>query len=131
VVVFDRGYSDYEWFAELGRRGVFFVTRLKRGAAYKVVASRLVPQRSRVVSDEVISFPGCAEASPEYLFRRIVVEDPGRDEPLVFLTNHLGFGATTVAAIYKDRWQVELFFKTLKQNLRENGAAKLDHEAAV
>jgi hypothetical protein len=118
VVVFDRGYSDYEWFAELGRRGVFFVTRLKRGAAYEVVESRPAPQRSRVLSDEVICFPGCAEASPEYFFRRIVVADPEHDEPLVFLTNHLGFGATTVAAIYKDRWQVELFFKALKQNLR-------------
>jgi hypothetical protein len=118
VVVFDRGYADYEWFAELGRRGVFFVTRLKRKADFEVVESRPVPQRSRVLSDEVICFPSRAQTSPEYFFRRIVVQDPERDEPLVFLTNHLGFGATTVAAIYKDRWQVELFFKALKQNLR-------------
>jgi len=118
VVVFDRGYADYEWFAELGRRGVFFVTRLKRKADFEVVESRPVPQRSRILSDEVICFPSRSQPSPEYFFRRIVMHDPERDEPLVFLTNHLDFGATTVAAIYKDRWQVKLFFKALKQNLR-------------
>jgi hypothetical protein len=118
VVVFDRAYTDYEWFADFGRRGVFFVTRLKKNADYEVVESRPVPQRSRVTADEVICFPGRAAESPEYFFRRIVVVDPEREEPLVFLTNHLGFGATTVAAIYRDRWQVELFFKAIKQNLR-------------
>lgn len=118
VVVFDRAYTDYDWFAELGRRGVFFVTRLKKNADYEVVESRPLPQRGRVISDEVICFPGRAAESPEYFFRRIVVAAPERDEPLVFLTNHLGFGATTVAAIYRERWQVELFFKAIKQNLR-------------
>jgi hypothetical protein len=68
VVVFDRGYADYEWFAELGRRGVFFVTRLKRNADFEVVESRPVPQRSRILSDEVICFPSRSQPSPEYFF---------------------------------------------------------------
>lgn len=118
VVVFDRAYTDYEWFAELGRRGVYFVTRLKRNADYEVLESRPTPERGGILADEVICFPSRAVESPEYVFRRIVKQQPGDEEPLVFLTNHLGFGPTTVAAIYKDRWQVELFFKALKQNLR-------------
>jgi hypothetical protein len=118
VVVFDRAYIDYEWFAELGRRGVYFVTRLKRNADYEVLESRPTPARGGIVADELIFFPGCVDESPEYIFRRVVKQQPDDDEPLVFLTNHLGFGPTTVAAIYKDRWQVELFFKALKQNLR-------------
>ena len=118
VVVFDRAYIDYEWFAELGRRGVFFVTRMKRNADYEVLESRPTPQRGGILADEGIYFPSQAAQSKEYVFRRIVKQQPDDDEPLVFLTNHLDFGATTVAAIYKDRWQVELFFKALKQNLR-------------
>jgi len=118
VVVFDRAYTDYEWFAELGRRGVYFVTRMKRNADYEVLESRPTPERGGILADEVICFPSRAVESPEYVFRRIVKQQPGDDEPLVFLTNHLSFGPTTVAAIYKDRWQVELFFKALKQNLR-------------
>lgn len=83
-----------------------------------MVERRAIPQRGPVLADEIIYFPRRAEASREHFFRRVEVLDPERDEPLVFLTNHLGLGATTVAAIYRDRWQIELFFKALKQNLR-------------
>ncbi len=118
VVVVDRAYADYRWFVELSRRKVFFVTRLKDKAVYEVVERRAIPQRGSVLADEIIYFPSRAEASPEHFFRRVEVVAADRDEPLVFLTNHFGLGATTVAAIYRDRWQVELFFKALKQNLR-------------
>ena len=84
---------------------------------YEVVEQRAVPQHSNVIADEVIFFPSQAEASQEYFFRRVEIDDPEQGR-LVFLTNHHKLGATTVAAIYKDRWQVELFFKALKQNLR-------------
>ena len=96
---------------------MYFVTRLKENAVYEVVERRAVPQGSNVVADEVIFFSRQAEASPEYFFRRVEIDDPEQGR-LVFLTNHHKLGATTVAAIYKDRWQVELFFKALKQNLR-------------
>ena len=115
IVVMDRGYTAYEWFLELGRQGVYFVTRLKDGASYGVVETRAVPQHSQVVKDEVIWFHSQPGESREHFFRRVEVWDQERGETLVFLSNHLEFGATTIAAIYKDRWQIELFFKSLKQ----------------
>jgi len=118
VVVVDRGYNDYQWFVELGRQGVFFVTRLKDNAVYEVVEKRTVPQNRHVTADEVIFFPSLAEARDEYFFRRVEIWDDAKQESIVFLTNHQTFGATTIAAIYKDRWQVELFFKAIKQSLK-------------
>jgi hypothetical protein len=119
IVVMDRGYVDYAWFGRLTTDGVFFVTRLKDNALYRVVERRRVPARGAVQRDEVIRLTGvnAATTCPHDL-RRVEVYDPEKDETLVFLTNHLALGATTVAAIYKDRWQIELFFKALKQNLK-------------
>ena len=93
------------------------MTRLKENTVYEVVERRVVPQRSNVVADEVIFFPSQTEANKEYFCRRVEIDDPEQGR-LVFLTNYHKLGATTVAAVYKDRWQVELFFKELKQNLR-------------
>ena len=119
IVVMDRGYVDYAWFGRLTDDEVFFVTRLKDNAVYEVVETRPVPERSQVQRDEVIRLTGgdAATECPHWL-RRVEVYDPETDATLVFLTNHLRFGATTIAAIYKDRWQIELFFKALKQNLK-------------
>jgi Transposase DDE domain/Domain of unknown function (DUF4372) len=119
IVVMDRGYTDYAWFGQLTAQGAWFVTRLKDTAVYEVVETRLLPLHGRVERDEVIRLTGvgAAEKCPQ-LLRRIEVFDPEKDVTLVFLTNHLAFGATTIAAIYKDRWQIELFFKALKQNLK-------------
>jgi len=120
ILAIDRGYVDYEWFSELTRRGVYFVTRLKAGADYGVVKKREVPQNRNVRADEVIFFfrqVGKGEGE-EYYFRRIEVWDEAKEETVVFLTNQMDFGATTVAAIYKDRWEIELFFKALKMNLK-------------
>ena len=119
IVVFDRGYADYQWFAELGERGVFFVTRLKKGAAYEVLERRELPRCAGAVRrDEVIFFHSLAASGSRAVFRRIEYFDAEQERTLVFLTNHLNFAAATIAAIYKERWQVELFFKALKQNLR-------------
>jgi len=118
VLVFDRGYVDYQWFVELTRQQVWFVTRLKQSATYQVVEKREVPERGQVLGDEVIFFPGLAEPSEEYFFRRVEIWDPEKEESVVFLTNHKSFGPTTIGRIYRDRWQVELFFKALKQNLK-------------
>ena len=119
IVVMDRGYVDYAWFGQLTADAVVFVTRLKADAAYHVVETREPPVRSHVRRDEVIHLASgpAAKACP-YVLRRVEVYDPATEQILVFLTNDLGLGATTVAAIYKDRWQVELFFKALKQNLK-------------
>src|SRR5882724_4561749 len=119
VVVMDRGYVDYAWFGQLTAQEVFFVTRLKDNAVYRVVERRRVPERSAVLRDEVIELTGgAAAAAGPHQLRRVEVDDPDKGGTLVFLTNHLALGATTIAAIYKDRWQIELFFKALKQNLK-------------
>jgi hypothetical protein len=119
ILVMDRGYVDYAWFGRLTTDAVFFVTRLKDNARYRVVERRRVPERSQIQRDEVIRLAGpAAEAKCPHDLRRVEVYDPDKDETLVFVTNHLTFGATTIAAVYKDRWQVELFFKALKQNLK-------------
>lgn len=123
IVVFDRGYNDFLWFVTLTLQGVWFVTRMKDGTRYQVVERREVPSNGAVLRDEVIELdvnlkPYDIELDSPVLFRRVEVRVPDRDEPMVFLTNHLKFAASTIAAIYKERWQVELLFKALKQNLR-------------
>jgi hypothetical protein len=119
ILVMDRGYVDYAWFASLTLAGVFFVTRLKDNAVYRVTGTREVPEKGHIVTDELIELTGTgAAAKCPYTLRRVAVEDPDTGETLVFLTNHLPFGATTIARIYKDRWQIELLFKALKQNLK-------------
>jgi Transposase DDE domain/Domain of unknown function (DUF4372) len=119
IVVFDRGYTDYDWFAALDADGVFFVTRLKENADYGVVERRPVPPGSAVRRDEIIFLYKAARGGNLDLFlRRIEVWDEEQKRVLVFLTNHRGLAASTIAAIYRQRWQIELFFKALKQNLR-------------
>lgn len=119
VVVDDRGYNDYRLFAKWTEDEVYFVTRMKENALYKVIESRPVPQNRHVLKDQVIGLTGIdAWEKCPYLLRRVEVYSAEKGEVLVFLTNHFGFGATTIAAIYKDRWQIELFFKAIKQNLK-------------
>jgi IS4 transposase len=119
IVVVDRGYVDYAWFGRLTAQDVFFVTRMKDGAVYKVVEKRRVPLTNLVIRDEVIRLTGpCAQKDCPQLLRRIEAISEETAETLVFLTNHLDFAAATIAKIYKDRWQIELFFKALKQNLK-------------
>jgi len=118
TLVIDRGYTDYEWFAKLTQRAVHFVTRLKENANYGVVERRALPHRRGVRRDEVIFFFKLAQAGVECFFRRIEFYDEEQDRVLVFLTNNLVWSPATIAALYKQRWQIELFFKALKQNLR-------------
>jgi len=119
VVVMDRGHVDDAWFGQWTAHEVFFVTRLKDKAVYTVVERRRVPERSAIVRDEVIQLTGGTAATTcPHRLRRVEADDPEKHGTLVFLTNRLAFGATTIAAIDKDRWQIELCFKALKQNLK-------------
>lgn len=119
IVAMDRAYNDYRLFAAWTERAVYFVTRIKDNAVYKVVERRNVPLNRNILYDEIIRFTGVDAAEKcHHLMRRIVVWDRDNQRDIVLLTNHLEFGATTIADIYKDRWQIELFFKTLKQNLK-------------
>lgn len=119
IVAMDRGYNDYTMFALWTERGVFFVTRMKDNAVYDVLESFPVPANRNILSDEMILLTGAAAGQKcPYPLRRIVVWDKAAEREIVLLTNHLDFGPTTIAAIYKDRWEIELFFKALKQNLK-------------
>ena len=119
ILAIDRGYIDYEWFRELTQQEVYFVTRMKEKAVYEVIEEVAVPQNRNVLRDQIICFPRLAREGEEpVLFRRVEIWSEEKQESIVFLSNLLQFGATTIAAIFKDRWQVELFFKALKQNLK-------------
>lgn len=118
VVVFDRGYTDYRWWLRLSEQKVFFVTRLQDQAAYGIVEPRTVPKGGSVIRDEVILLEALQEQGPVARMRRVEVWVEEKKETLVFVTNHLKLAASTIAAIYKDRWQIELFFKAIKQSLR-------------
>jgi hypothetical protein len=119
IVAMDKGYNDYSLFAHWTENVIFFVTRLKDNADYIVVQERPVPQNRNVVSDQLIQFSGYyAQKKCPHILRRVEVWDKEQDRRIVLLTNHLEFGATTISAIYKDRWKIELFFKDLKQNLK-------------
>lgn len=119
IVAMDRGYNDYKLFSLWTGTGIFFVTRLKENAEYRVVKKLPVPQNRNIISDQLITFTGFyAKKNCPHLLRKVVVWDSENNDEIVLLTNHLKFGATTISAIYKDRWQIELFFKALKQNLK-------------
>lgn len=119
VVAFDKGYVDYQWFKALTDQGVFFVTRLRAKAVYAVKERRPVNRAAGIYSDQIIQLNSAhAQKRGAPLLRRIGYRDPQTGKFYQFLTNHLGWSAQTIAAIYKDRWQIELFFKAIKQNLK-------------
>jgi hypothetical protein len=119
IVALDRGYTDYKLYARWTREGVFFVSRLKANADVVRVASRPVPKGSNVLRDEIIRLNAFVAGRPDLPdLRRVVVWLEDKQEELVLLTNNFDLAASTIAAIYKERWQIELFFKLLKQQLK-------------
>jgi hypothetical protein len=119
IVAIDRGYTDYFLFTRWTREGVFFVCRLKANADVVTVKSRPVPRNGQVLRDEIIRLKPFEAGRPDLEDLRCVtiwLED--KQEELELLTNHFGLAASTIAAIYKERWQIELFFKLLKQQLK-------------
>jgi hypothetical protein len=118
IVAMDRGYVDYALLDSFQDRGVFFVTRLKDNAKFTTEAELSAP-RAGILADEMINLPGSGQNhSPMRLMRRVVVWDAIAGRELVLLTNNMKLAASTIAAIYKQRWQIELFFKAIKQNLK-------------
>jgi hypothetical protein len=118
VVVMDRAYNNYEMFGSWTARRVWFVTRLKDNAVYHVCERRPPPKGSNVRKDQVIELTGIkAGGKCPFRLRRIVVWDEENEREIVLLTNHMTWSAATIGKIYKERWQIELFFKALKQNL--------------
>jgi hypothetical protein len=119
IIVMDRAYNHYQQFSAWIAQGVFFVTRMKENAVYEVLERRVVPRNRKILSDDIICLTGVnAESKCPHSLRRIVVWDEDNQRDIILLTNHFEFGATTLANIYRERWQIELFFKALKQNLK-------------
>jgi hypothetical protein len=119
VVVFDRGYTDFAWYRFLADKGVFFVTRIKKNADYKVIRRQSVRHLKDIYSDQLIALKGFyTKRKYPYLLRRIRCKDPETGNIIVVLTNQFDWSAKTISKIYKDRWQIELFFKSLKQQLK-------------
>ena len=119
IVAIDKGYNDYAWYNQLTEKGIFFVTRLKSNAKYRIVCRRPVLRDKGLICDQTIQFTGVqtAKKCPVQL-RRIAYRDAETGKRYVFLTNNFKLSAKTIADIYKARWQVELFFKWIKQNLK-------------
>lgn len=119
ILAMDRGYNDYKMFAHWTREGVFFVTRLKRNADVTVVQSHPVRAKGSVRRDDMVRLKAFEAGRPDLPdLRRVVVWLEDKQEEWVLLTNHFDLAASTLAAVYKQRWQIELFFKLLKQHLK-------------
>lgn len=119
IVIDDRGYVDYDLYNKWTSQSVYFVTRMKSNAMYIVVGDNPIAWHSHVIRDETIRLEGIkSPVKCHYNLRRIQYWDSETDEVLVFLTNNLKLASNTIAAIYKDRWQIETFFRALKQNLK-------------
>jgi hypothetical protein len=119
IVILDKGYTDYGWYKQLTDKEIFFVTRQRNNAVYRVNERLPVKRDKGITSDQVIELTGNKwknEAMPQ--LRRVGYRDPETGKHYVFLTNHFGLAARTIADVYRDRWQVELFFKAIKQNLK-------------
>ncbi len=120
IVAFDKGYVDYQWFGNLSNQGVNFVTRMRPNTIYKVLERRDTTGKPGITSDQLIQLNSAhaIKRGAPALLRRVGYCDPESGRRYQFLTNHLDLSPVTIAAIYKDRWKVELFFKAIKQNLK-------------
>jgi hypothetical protein len=121
IVVMDKGYADYGWWEKLNDDGVYFVTRLREDAKYRVDGEREIPpsHAQRIQKDEDITLLGHGQMREAGLkLRRVQVLDEDKKETFVFVTNHPKLAASTVDRVYRERWQIETFFKSLKQLLK-------------
>lgn len=118
TVVFDRGYVDYSWLNNLNQSHVWFVTRTKSNCRFKVVESRPTDRTRGHICDQVIYLKSQRGGEYEGKLRRITFKDPATGKRLTFLTNRFDLATQTICDLYKARWKVELFFKTMKQYLR-------------
>jgi putative transposase len=118
TVVMDRGYVDYAWMSELNVGGVTFVTRAKTNCRFRVLECRKTDRTRGYMADQTIVLNSLRGRDYAGKLRRVSFRDPDTGKWLVFLTNNFDLSYKTICALYKARWKVELFFKTLKQNLR-------------
>ena len=119
VLVFDKGYNCYRWHNSLTEKGIYFVSRIRSNAQYRVLKRHAVDKSSGVTSDQTIEYTATRTDGDKLKpVRRIGYRDPETGKHYVFISNQFDWSAKTIADIYKQRWQVELFFKWIKQNLK-------------
>ena len=118
IVVMDRGYTDYAWYKSLNNNGISFVTRLKTNTRYRVIERRTVLKTKGLNCDQTIELTGARAKHCPIRLRRIGYKGADTGIQYTFLTHHFKLAASTIAEIYKARWQIELFFKWIKQNLK-------------
>lgn len=118
IVVEDLGYTDYSWYGQLTVQKIFFVSRQKSNARYEVMESRKVNKKQGLLSDQTIRLTGAKSQGCPAPLRCIAYRDAATDKRYVFLTNNFKLAAKTIADIYKERWQIEIFFRFIKQNLK-------------
>lgn len=119
IVVVDRAYVDLKMFWRWTQEKVWFVTRPRHNLQYRILKNRPLPTRGNIIADQEIMLT-VFRSSQKYpdRIRRIVVWDAANQREIVLLSNHMDFAASTISQIYKERWQIELFFKAIKQNLK-------------
>jgi len=120
VLVMDRAYVDYTWLADLDSKGLFFVTRIKEGTLYQVIQVYEIPtHEGEVLADQdiILDGPKTSKVYPKTL-RLVTFKDAATGKVLVFLTNQRSWTAKAIADLYKARWDIEAFFKQIKQTLR-------------
>ena len=119
IALFDKGYVDFGHLRDLDERGVFWVTRAKDNMAYEVVKKMPRSKDRKILADEIIRLNNPKQPAPE-LLRRVValVEVDGQEREMVFLTNNVTWSPRSVADLYRCRWQIEVFFKQIKQTLQ-------------
>jgi len=119
ITLFDKGYVDFGHLRDLDQRGVFWVTRAKDNLAFEVVKKMPRSKDDKILRDEIIQLSNPNKAAPEVM-RRVValVQVDGQEREMTFLTNNLDWSPRTVADLYRCRWQIEVFFKQIKQTLQ-------------
>jgi hypothetical protein len=119
IAVFDKGYTDFDHLLDLDKRGVNWVTRAKENMNYQVVEKLPLNGHPKILADEIMTLRDSKKSAPE-IMRRVValVEVDGAEREMVFLTNQLFWSPNTVADLYRCRWEIEVFFKQIKQTLR-------------
>jgi transposase len=119
ILLIDRAYIDYNWLYSLTKNRLFFVTRVKKNMKCTVLGQQKLPEHTGVIADRLVRLTNYYQSRyyPETL-RLVTVVDPETGEPITFMTNNFTLDAATIAELYKSRWQIETFFKWVKQNLK-------------
>jgi hypothetical protein len=119
IISIDRAYIDFKWLFQLNKQRVFFVTRLKKNMSPIAAGQHAPPKNRKVLNDQIVLPPSFFQSGGYHdQLRLVTYYDPDSEKTLQFLTNNFSLAPTTIAAIYKARWQIELFFKWIKQNLK-------------